>query len=269
MHSSSDVIASETENFRHSGETTLAAAADVKRELKMEVDSSETAWYNEGYDIRSADEIEPRIRNAAPTGAQADGEPPRLVSGHTASRDPWYPDVDRSSGDVAASNIEIGSDTTGTGSYRTEVSSRSDRTESRNVTGRPEWNAESIRNGEVEPSLCSSTANGLTVVGRPSVSRNRCDELILSTPFGLFHRASLSFWPARNGAGEQSTGASHTSTPVAGSAPDNQSIYCHERCSVTDRDVCQSVAADRRRDVPTLPAVIAQGFLSSPGKPLK
>ena len=126
-------------------------------------------------------------------------------------------------GNPAVSDVRTcSSDKTRQESYQVSrlEASRPYQKEPQNVDQRKDWKlygAQSNNTGDVQPPSTVGQTNEATIVGH--ASHDRSHEVILSTPFGTFHRAPLSFWPAK-GAGEQSTSSSHHRTSTADGVAD-------------------------------------------------
>jgi len=93
------------------------------------------------------------------------------------------------------------------------------------------------------------SSDEISVIGHQTCpGSRRFEELILSTPFGTFHRAPLSFWPAQSGAGpidagQQTTGSSHRQGSRAGN-----SIAISDNEGICDRK--QRRSSDERGSLP-------------------
>lgn len=263
MHLSSDVTASEAENFRRSGEV---LSADVKREPSMEIDDKH-AWTDdvqsrppgygtargslvEGFDVslggRVQDEMPPLVRMV--TSSDVHGrtpEKPHPVSWHATSSGSFEQEPTWHSGVKLGNVAKLG--TEASSGYKSCLDS---------VDGGLDQDVPGSRTnpgGDVVPGS-GGQANGMTVVGHRAHSRQKSDELVLSTPFGLFHRAPLSFcW-----AGGQSTGTSCTSTAHSGSAVGTSTSPSSGKCQSR---FPESVSADRRLDVETPAKVKVHRFL--------
>ena len=227
MHTSNDIAATDAETFQHGGSDSLSA--DVKCEPKMEVDDR-NLWPDVAQKIRQSNpasdtpgevrptNVLPGLGNVASSSCEPAGEQPYPVSRlssfvgsfhnglqHSCPNQAWKGSTGNGAG---VSAIPTGSDKTLPEAFLGPQSGWKE--SSRNIDGMEDHRMSGSRhNGEV-------TA-GLTIVGHQAGSHDRLDELILSTPFGTFHRAPLSFWPVRS-TGEQTTSSSHN-PGMAESAP--------------------------------------------------
>ena len=273
MHLSSDVAASGSENFHHSS-SSEGISAKVKRELPMEIDDKNTVSAdnlsrkydtsgtpNEGHKVsldgQGPNEIPPliRIETSSDIPTCSDQTPEKLNpdSWHKSStgsllKEPWQSGTKKGFGNLAWLGTENDSDKTGCEPHPVvfgSEASRSHRKEAHenNIDGR-------LGQSDVLGSQTTNSgqANGITTVPHQarSCQKPTDPQLVLSTPFGLFHRTPLSFcW-----AGEQS--ASGTSTPHSDYTPGASTSVCQ---SLGDRDVPrflqQKVDADGRNEIET------------------
>ena len=233
MHLSNDVSATDVDNFPRSSDS---LSTDVKCELKMEVDDK-NLWSDVGQErqrsnstlhppgdsglrgIRRAD-VHPSLRSIASSGIQTGreqaGEPMYPVSRLTSfvgsfPSDPQHPCHKQAGNEfpnpATSHQFRTSSDKTFPESYHVSrlEASRSYRKESQNTDGVQNQLGSQCSDNVVE---VGQKSGGISIVGHQTCSRERFDELILSTPFGTFHRAPLSFWPTK-GTAEQSTSSSH------------------------------------------------------------
>ena len=259
MHLSNDVSASDAENIQCGSE---AVSANVKCELKMETDDAEPAWTDdsqkrpqydsasnspgEGCDVSLREmgqyDVQPCLRIPATSDAEnireRAGEELFQVSRLTTSAGAFRNELQhlcvKEFGNAAPSDVETGSDITRQESYQVSRldASRPYQKQPQNV----DWKlsgSQSKSIGEVG----TGQTSGSTIVGHQTNSCERSDELILSTPFGTFHRAPLSFWPAKS-AGEQSMRSNHsTSTTVdVTSSSVNRKLCNHKHNSPNERN---------------------------------
>ena len=254
MHLSNDVAATDSDNFELGNE--CLSAADVKCELKMEIDEK-NLWSDVGQqrppsnstsdapveeretglrEIRQAD-VDPCLRSRASssgtqTGPKQTGEqhlyPVSRLSSfvgsfHDELQRPCPKPLRKEFGNSSSmSSVPAGCDRTLSESYR---DSRSSRKESQQrVDGTRDQRAPVGSQHHSSGDAATGQVSEIAVVGHQTGSRNRVDELILSTPFGTFHRAPLSFWPAKS-AEEQCTGIGHYSNTIT------------DRTSAVDLDV--------------------------------
>jgi len=227
MHTSNDVAVTDTETFHHGSDS---LSADIKCEPKMEVDDRNNMWPDvaqisqqsnstsntaiEGPDgaLRQAD-IPPGLVRAASSSCALAGEQSYSVSRlssfvgsfHNGLQHPCPNQAGKGSTESGAgvSAIPTGPDKTLPEAFR--VSQTGWKESSRNIEGMGDQR------------MTGSRHNGDTIVGHQAGSRDRLDEVILSTPFGTFHRAPLSFWPVRS-AGEQFTMSSSHKPAIVESA---------------------------------------------------
>jgi len=275
MHLSNEAGASsDTDNF-HCRSAVLSA--DVKRELKMEVDD-EKAWTDDGqkrtqcnsasdspgeacdvgFQGTRQDEVQPCLRNAGSSDDRAGFEQTeeelypvsRLRrSGKSFPKDLQHLDT-KEFGSAAVSDVATDSGTSRLESYtcsRLEAS-RPYQRELQNIDARKDWkmlgswssNTGDGRTGHVSGG--TGRTSGPTIVGHQTASHERSDEVILSTPFGTFHRAPLSFWPAKSIGEEQCSGSSHRSSASDGvSAFNVNTQHCDRRhSSPYERDAALS-----------------------------
>ena len=264
MHVSNDVIAADAENRRHSNE---ARSASVKCELKMEIDD-EKEWADER-------QTGPQCHSTLHTpGEQYDIGLRRVGRGEfqsilgTASSDTCTSRVQTDDESYPVSRLtksarsfpdglqclntkefrnaarsDVQTDKSGQESHRVFrfEASRPYQKEPQNFDVRKDWKEfefQSSSTGDVRIGQRAGPpgqTNGTTIVGHQAGSRDRSDELILSTPFGTFHRAPLSFWPART-AGEHSVSSSyHNGTAVdAASTFSINTKVCNQDHALTD-----------------------------------
>jgi len=273
MHLSSDVAASGSENFHHSS-SSEGISAKVKRELPMEIDDKNTVSAdnlsrkydtsgtpNEGHKVsldgQGPNEIPPLIRietsSDIPTCSDQTPEKLNLDSWQTSSagslmKEPWHSGTKKGFGNLAWLGTETDSDKTGCEPHPAAFGSEASRSHQKeahenNVDGR-------LNRSDVLGSWTTNSgqANGMTIVPHQARSRQKPTDpqLVLSTPFGLFHRAPLSFCLAR----EQS--ASGTSTSHSGSTAGASTSVSR---SLSDRGMPrflqQNVDADGRNEIET------------------
>ena len=172
----------------------------------------------------------------------------------------------------AASDHQTGSDRTGQESCRVswlEASRSYPKQPGLEVDGTEDRNGSASRsNGQVDH------ASGQTkgIVGRRTICRERSsEELILSTPFGMFHRTPLSFWPARTAAlGEESSSAGHYTRVLARSnstlSSANTQLSSRDRRGLRDHSQPRPNAAADGNEVETRTKVIIQVFVPPPAR---
>jgi len=268
MHLSNEASASsDTENLQRRN---AGLSADVKRELKMEVDD-EKAWTNDGqkstqcnstsdspgepcdvgFQVMRQDDCQPCLRNIASSDNRAGREQTveelcpvsRLGrSGKSFPSELQHLDG-KEFGNVAVSDVPIDSDATRLDSYTCSrlEDSRGCQREPQNVDARKDWRMLGSRSSNPdEARICHASGatdrtSGTTIVGHRTTTHERSDEIILSTPFGTFHRAPLSFWPAKGRSEEEATGSIHRSRTSDGlSAFSVNTKHCDRRHSSPD-----------------------------------
>jgi len=283
MHLSNEASASsDTENLqcRNAG-----LPADVKHELKMEVDDDK-AWTNDGQKRTQCkstsdspdeacdvgfrgmrpDDNQPCLRNMASSDNRAGREqtaeelcPVSKLrrSGKSFSSELQHLDA-KEFGNVAVSDVPGDSDTTQSEYFpgsRLEAL-RAHQKEPQNSDAREDWKMVGSRNSNPDDSRighasgATDRTSGTTIVGHQTTSHERSDEVILSTPFGTFHRAPLSFWPAKGRGEEQSTGSSHR-----GSTSDGVSAFSVN----TKHNDRRHSSSDERDTIVSAPNVSARG----------
>jgi len=272
MHLSSEVAASDVENFRRGNNASeVPFCVAVKRELSMEVDDKDSPTQTrpprsysatdspgdrcEDLTARGQTEIQPSSSDfQASSGQKLHSDRWRATSSASFAKDSWNLGGKQEEGvggfgNAARLSAKTGSDRTARGCFPSSAFevSRSCRREAPNVDGGLDRNfsgSETNRRDDVVRS--GGETNGMNVVGHRARKRHHrhSDELVLSTPFGLFHRAPPGFcW----GAGGQST--SGTSASYSGSV-----LGANASQSLAERGVMeflQTADAERRSETET------------------